>query len=614
MADIKKLTYEKNIIKDSFADGSLDTAFKQMLAFIVRHCPELTNEGVLIKQNYTSLREEDRKGKISFTDMKIWQNKVTDSALSLLDYATDLIVEGHNPTNSRLEGGYHETENNESQANEKKTLSSKIFINANLVSSEKFIVESLVGAIAQTKHKVFVDSNTQSGNDWALATRYALEEADFFLLLLSQDNIHSESLIEKIKIVKELNSRNGRPEILPIRMGIPFSEALPYELAFNIQSVSQKEWKDEKDTDRLIIEFIDYINGTVLEWSGAIEEKVASVNSEYTPPPFSYFDPGNLRIPGGAVDLESSYYIERSSDKVMNESIALKRSLVTLKGARQTGKSSLVIRSYAMYKEKLEHSQAAFIDFQIFEKTAFDSIKSIWKYVVEQIADQLQLYEWESTWNDDKPFNFNLTYFLDRHVLEHKDSSLLICLDEVDYLFNFPVYREFFSSIRAFYNKGAFDQSWKKVSWILSTSTEPSFFIDDVMQSPFNVGVNIELQPFTIDQTKEFASRLGILLTVDQINKICDFTGGKPFLVHLLLYSLAKGALSIDKLNHTETAIENIFRDHLFRYLIHFQDNEEMANAMKTIISGNVYKNAKLIDRLEGAGLVKRRNGTVVPL
>ena len=36
-------------------------------------------------------------------------------------------------------------------------------------------------------------------------------------------------------------------------------------------------------------------------------------------------------------------------------------------------------------------------------------------------------------------------------------------------------------------------RSWKKLDIILSTSTEPQFFIDRPHESPFNVGVTLQL-------------------------------------------------------------------------------------------------------------------------
>ena len=43
-------------------------------------------------------------------------------------------------------------------------------------------------------------------------------------------------------------------------------------------------------------------------------------------------------------------------------------------------------------------------------------------------------------------------------------------------------------------------RSWKKLDIILSTSTEPQFFIDRPHESPFNVGVVLPLEDFLPEQ------------------------------------------------------------------------------------------------------------------
>src|SRR5262249_18352630 len=91
--------------------------------------------------------------------------------------------------------------------------------------------------------------------------------------------------------------------------------------------------------------------------------------------------------------------------------------------------------------------------------------------------------------------------------------------------------------------------------------------------------------------------------------------GGYPCLVHLMLYHLARHRGSRDQLFDTPTAGQSIFRDHLHRYLIQLQREEELAAAMKEILSEKDYKDARIVNRLEAAGLVRRdENQKVVPL
>ena len=61
--------------------------------------------------------------------------------------------------------------------------------------------------------------------------------------------------------------------------------------------------------------------------------------------------------------------------------------------------------------------------------------------------------------------------------------------------------------------------------------------------------------------------------------------------------------------------ISGVFRDHLNGYLLEFQEEKEVARAMKSVISGKGCEDLTMVNRLEGAGLVRLdENQKVVPL
>ncbi len=164
-------------------------------------------------------------------------------------------------------------------------------------------------------------------------------------------------------------------------------------------------------------------------------------------------------------------------------------------------------------------------------------------------------------------------------------------------------------------DRGAFDPAWKKVRWLLATSSEPSFFIENVDQSPFNIGLRVNLSAFTPEEIAEFADRYGLPLTQDSIHQIADYVGGHPYLVHLLLDNISRDPTSQERLFDLNQDGGKVFRDHLHRYLIQFQCEAELAAAMKSVIAGKCCKNVRLESRLEAAGLIRRNErNQVVPL
>ena len=221
-------------------------------------------------------------------------------------------------------------------------------------------------------------------------------------------------------------------------------------------------------------------------------------------------------------------------------------------------------------------------------------------------------------------YDSNVTAFLDQYVFENDETPLLICLDEVDCVFSSPIKNSFFGSVRAFFSRGAIDPSWGKVRWLLATSSEPIFFIDDIHQSPFNIGSRVNLNNFSAAQVETFAGRHGLTLNQEALQDLMDYVGGRPYLVHLILYHLAQEKDVRTRLEDKRARAmlfneradsSGIFREHLNIYLVHFQQQKVLAGAMRNIIAGRGCKDARIVERLEAAGLVRRNEQQeVVPL
>ncbi|MCP4687796.1 MAG: AAA family ATPase, partial [Desulfobacterales bacterium] len=297
-------------------------------------------------------------------------------------------------------------------------------------------------------------------------------------------------------------------------------------------------------------------------------------------------DPGSLAIPGGAMEPGSPFYIERPADKETIGVVFRPRGMAAVRGPRQTGKSSLIARVYDRAGRAAPPHRTALIDFQSFQPPDFQTLDAIWKAIIVRVAENLGLDDkWgPDAWKPQSTCERNITRFLDRGVFSENPSPLLICIDEVDRAFQIPVSGAFFSTLRSFYNRGATDPAWKRVRWLLGASSEPELFITDRNQSPFNVGVRVELTPFTRAQVNALALSHGLTLSEGQIDRIIGYIGGRPYLTHLLLYHWALSPSEKDRLFDVSTAGGGVFLGHLRRYLIFFQEDRDLAEAMKAVI------------------------------
>ena len=118
------------------------------------------------------------------------------------------------------------------------------------------------------------------------------------------------------------------------------------------------------------------------------------------------------------------------------------------------------------------------------------------------IADELDLdapvaADWESMLGHVK----SATKYVRRHVLRELDKPVTLVMDEVDRMLGCPFRSDFFGMLRSWHNNRATSPEWRKLDILLVISTEPYLLIDDMKQSPFNVGEVIRLEDFSLAQT-----------------------------------------------------------------------------------------------------------------
>ncbi|MBK7448822.1 MAG: AAA-like domain-containing protein [Anaerolineales bacterium] len=110
------------------------------------------------------------------------------------------------------------------------------------------------------------------------------------------------------------------------------------------------------------------------------------------------------------------------------------------------------------------------------------------------------------------------TNYVTRHLFkELQELPLLLAMDEVERMFTSPFRSDFFSMLRSWHNNRARGGDWTRFNIALVTSTEPYQLIADLNQSPFNVGLVVELRDFTTDQVKDLNTRHGNPLNSQQI-------------------------------------------------------------------------------------------------
>ncbi len=309
---------------------------------------------------------------------------------------------------------------------------------------------------------------------------------------------------------------------------------------------------------------------------------------------------------GGAVPLESTFYIERPTDEKFRSALARQDSIVLVKGPRQVGKTSLLARGLQQAREA--GTKVVLVDFQNLGAEDLASFGSLLLSFANAFADQLDLdVSPAAVWRADRSAGANLELFLRREVLAKVASPVAWGLDEVDRLFTCGFGSEVFGLFRSWHNKRALDPEgpWRRLTLAIAYATEAHLFITDLNQSPFNVGTRLALDDFTPEQAAELDRRYDSPLGgAAGVERLYGLTGGHPYLTHRALYEMVSNGLDLAALEAQADHDEGPFGDHLRRILLSLTQDAALSGVMRDVLRGAPCSSAESFYRLRSAGLV----------
>jgi hypothetical protein len=199
------------------------------------------------------------------------------------------------------------------------------------------------------------------------------------------------------------------------------------------------------------------------------------------------------------------------------------------------------------------------------------------------------------------------TYF-EQYLLVAADSPLVLCLDNVDLLFPYPeIYEDFFGLLRSWYEKARSRQVWKKLRLLLIHSTDVYIRLN-INQSPFNVGLPLELSEFTREQVQDFAQQHQLHLDVTAIDSLIKLVGGHPYLLEMAFSHIKNHAnIRLEQILIEATTETGIYSHHLREYWLNLQEHPELAIAIHQIVCSvsPIILEPIVAYQLQSMGLVK---------
>jgi hypothetical protein len=472
------------------------------------------------------------------------------------------------------------------------------------------LVEFLESQLNENGCSVFIDRHLTLGMDWAREIESRIRAADAIIPLLSPDSIYSEMLAFEIETAHEsAQLQQGRPRLLPVRVN--YTGPLPEPLASILDPIQYFLWEGDHDDLGLATELKEALKhlpetevGTETRSAEPAGAPAATVPA--ATPAGGIPRPPALEAVGGAVPLNSEFYVTRQADNELLAAIAKRDSIVLIKGARQMGKTSMLARGLQYARE--QNVPAVSTDLQKFNAENFKTVNRLYLTMAESIADQLNLQaEPAVSWDERRGPNANFERFLRKEILGRLNSPLVWGLDEVDRLFATPFGSEVFGLLRSWHNERALDPTgpWSRLTITIAYATEAHLFITDINQSPFNVGTRLVLEDFTALQVADLNRRYhSPVKSQEELNRFYRLVGGHPYLVRRGLHEMTTRKLSFDSFEDQAARDEFFYGDHLRRMLVLLARDAELGQVMRGVLDGQPCPTPESFERLRSAGFV----------
>ena len=311
-------------------------------------------------------------------------------------------------------------------------------------------------------------------------------------------------------------------------------------------------------------------------------------------------------------------YVERPPiESICHQTIQQPGSLIRVKAPSLMGKTYLigkVLSEIGKCKYRTVNLSFELAD----SSTHFTNLNKFLRWFCINISRELGLpSNLDEYWDEEgMGAKVSCTTYFEEYLLDQANSPLVVCLDDVDLLFPYPqIYEDFFGLLRSWYEKARSRKLWKKLRLIIVHATDVYIRLN-INQSPFNVGLPIELSEFTHEQVVELVRQHQLQIDNNTIESLMQLVGGHPYLLEQAFVCLKiHPKMAVDKLLREATTDSGIYSHHLLEHWLNLQQHPELAEAFKRAIASTspIQIEPVLAYKLQSMGLIKILGNTVEP-
>lgn len=306
-----------------------------------------------------------------------------------------------------------------------------------------------------------------------------------------------------------------------------------------------------------------------------------------------------------AVPEDPAPLLERRVYRHLRAAIARGEGLVLLRGPRETGKTTLL--TAALGESGREGARVVLTDMGAMMAARMRTTAEFLTFLAGELAERVDLdpTEAEAAVSPDGPARGFRRYLL-RRVLDADQPSLVWAIDEFDRIFTQECCAEVLGLFRSWHNERAAESGgpWSRLSLVMAYSTEAHLHVRDLNQSPFNVGLTLDVGDLTPEQVCELNMLYGSPLREEEVGRLRGLVDGHPGLLNRSFAELSRGTLRLDDLERQGRQGGGIFAGHLQRLWGSLKRDPELCGVVADVLERRGCPRDDEFLRLRSAGVL----------
>jgi AAA-like domain len=324
-----------------------------------------------------------------------------------------------------------------------------------------------------------------------------------------------------------------------------------------------------------------------------------------------------LDFPGSPLSANSSVYVKRlQCEATILEAIQQPGAMVRLKAPTKWGKTSLLNQLIESIQRQRYHWVR--INVQQADTSCLGDLDRFLRWFCANLTQQLGLRsQLEQFWDIELGSKVSCATYLQAYVLAQIQSPLVLVIDELQRMFEHPgLAQDFLPLLRVWHEESKNSAQWNSLRLLVVYSTD-SYVPLQLNQSPFNVGLPVQLGAFSEAQAQDLAQRHRLSwLNAQELATLQRLVNGHPYLLHLAMYHLSGTPRpSFEQLMQEASTQTGIYGQHLRHYLSLLQREPHLGQTFKAIIASDrpIIADAVPTYRLESMGLVRMQGDLASP-